>query len=93
MQAEQSMLATWAAWRFGRGSCWRARSRGTHKQVAVDLRVAPNTVNKWRRRFVDRRLDGLVDEPQSGRPPSILIDKQDALTVDTALKQDERGFG
>ncbi|MGO9100059.1 MAG: helix-turn-helix domain-containing protein, partial [Mycobacterium sp.] len=29
-------------------------------QVADDLGVAPNTVNKWRRRFVARRLGGLV---------------------------------
>ena len=34
----------------------------TNKQVAADLRVMEHTVARWRGRFVDHQLDGLVDD-------------------------------
>jgi transposase len=37
-----------------------------NKEVAVELGLAENTVGKWRRRFVQRRVDGLQDHPRSG---------------------------
>jgi Winged helix-turn helix len=38
----------------------------TNKEVAAQLGVSMPTVGKWRSRFVESRLDGLVDEPRSG---------------------------
>ena len=40
-------------------------------QVAAKLGVCSATVGTWRRRFVERRLEGLVDDPRSGAPRSV----------------------
>lgn len=40
-------------------------------EVARRVRTTPQTVGKWRQRFVERRLDGLLDEPRPGTPRSI----------------------
>ncbi|MFD5507683.1 helix-turn-helix domain-containing protein, partial [Streptomyces sp. NPDC127051] len=53
----------------------RCAEGGTNKQVAAELGVSEQSVNRWRARFVKRRMDGLVDEPRPGRPPSILLDQ------------------
>ena len=39
-----------------------------NSEVARNCRVIRQTVGKWRRRFVERRLDGLLDEPRPGAP-------------------------
>jgi transposase len=40
-------------------------------EVARRVRTTPQTVGKWRQRFVERRLDGLLDEPRPGTPRRI----------------------
>jgi transposase len=42
-----------------------------NKAVAAELRVTPQTVGKWRRRFVRERLAGLSDEYRSGSPRTV----------------------
>jgi transcriptional regulator with XRE-family HTH domain/transposase-like protein len=51
--------------------------------AARELRIAADTVRKWRRRFLDARLDRLVDEPRPRRPPTISVDQVEALVVST----------
>jgi transposase len=43
----------------------------TNKAVAKRLGIWPQTVAKWRGRFVRGRLEGLSDEPRPGRPRTI----------------------
>ena len=61
-----------------------ACAEGTdNKTVAARLGCAPATVGKWRARFVDDRLDGLVDEPRPGRPPVITAQQVEDVVVAT----------
>ncbi len=39
--------------------------------VAKQLKTRPNTVNKWRTRFITNRIEGLEDAKRSGKPPSV----------------------
>lgn len=56
---------------------------GENKDVAAQLDVDRATVGKWRRRFVERRLDGLHDEPRSGTPRTIGDARIEAVIVKT----------
>ena len=54
-----------------------------NKSVAAQLGCAQATVGKWRRRFVELRLEGLQDEPRPGRPPSVAIGQVEDVIVAT----------
>lgn len=54
-----------------------------NKDVAARLGVNPMTVSKWRRRYVEHRVDGLLDEPRSGAPRTIDDERIEAVIVAT----------
>jgi transposase len=51
--------------------------------VAARQRVKPKTVGKWRARFVEHLLDGLLDAPQSGAPRTIDDTRVDSVIAKT----------
>src|SRR6266566_4531703 len=51
--------------------------------VARRLRTTKTTVAKWRGQLVDRRLDGLYDEPRVGAPRTIADETIEAVIVKT----------
>jgi transposase/transcriptional regulator with XRE-family HTH domain len=54
-----------------------------NKTVAAGVGCSPGTVGKWRSRFVELRLDGLLDEARSGRPPVVTLDQVEDVVVAT----------
>jgi transposase len=52
-------------------------------QVAHELRIVRHTVGKWRRRFIQRGLAGLLDEPRAGAPRKITDEKVERVLVMT----------
>lgn len=59
---------------------------GSNLAVAEELRVSNATVGKWRRRFLARGLDGLVDEPRPGAPRRVSDEQVEhvvTLTLET----------
>src|SRR5215211_4859146 len=56
---------------------------GTNTDVGAVLGVHPTTVSKWRLRFAQHRLDGLVDAPRPGASRTIGDDVVEAVVVET----------
>jgi transposase len=54
-----------------------------NKDIAARLGCDRNTVGKWRRRFAQRGLDGVHDEPRPGKPRSIGDDDIEQVIVKT----------
>lgn len=54
-----------------------------NREVAKQLRISENTVCKWRKRFIEKRLDGLLDEPRPGAPRKISDDMVERLVTTT----------
>jgi len=58
----------------------------SNTETAAELRITIQTVGKWRQRFVEKRLDGLLDEPRSGTPRRLSdadVDRVLGLTLES----------
>ena len=58
---------------------WAGRTPRSRQRLGIDR----GTVGKWRRRFVEHRLDGLHDEPRPGAPRTVTDDDVERVIVKT----------
>src|ERR1700694_4273147 len=92
--AEQEQLHAWAR-RRKTAQALALRSRivlecaggAENKAVAAKLSVTGQTVSKWRGRFVQMRVGGLLDAPRSGAPRTIDDARVDAVIAKTLEEQ------
>lgn len=67
-----------------------ACAEGTaNSAIATRLRVSAHTVGKWRKRFLQRRRNGLYDELRPGQPRTV-DDERVAALLNTTLHQAPR---
>lgn len=60
-----------------------------NQDICAELDADANTVGKWRRRYAERRLEGLMDEPRPGAPRQI-GDEEIAETIRLTLETTPR---
>ncbi len=92
--AEHDQLSVWSRRRkTAQALALRSRivlvcARGAeNKMVAAQLKIAKQTVCKWRGRFIQSRLDGLLDAPRPGAPRTIDDARVDAVIAKTLESQ------
>jgi len=61
----------------------RAAEGAPNQQIAEEVGITYQTVGKWRKRFAERGVDGLHDEPRPGQPRTIGEDKFDEILSKT----------
>jgi transposase len=94
---EREVLTNWARRRkTGQGLATRSRivlladEGWSNSAIAKRLHVTRVTVGKWRARFLERRLDGLVDEPRPGAPRRV-TDADVERVITQTLESKPRG--
>jgi transposase len=61
----------------------RCAGGAANTEVAAGLGCSTATVGKWRQRFVEHGLDGLIDEPRVGGPRTVSDAQVEQVIVDT----------
>ena len=95
-QEEQATLERWARRpKSAQALAQRARvilacaDGSSNTVVAGRLKLTMQTVGKWRSRFVNKRLDGLLDEPRPGTPLRLSdteVERVLAMTLESTPK-------
>jgi transposase len=60
-----------------------AATGGSNSQIAAEMGITRGMVAKWRSRFAEYRVDGLLDEPRPGRPRTISDARVEEVIVRT----------
>jgi transposase len=89
-EAERAQLQSWSR-RHTSAQALAQRSRVVlaaaeglnNTEIATRLGVHRAMVRKWRSRFSEHRLDGLLDEPRPGKPRSITDEQVEEVIVKT----------
>jgi transposase len=61
----------------------RAADGASNQRIAEEMGLTYQTVGKWRRRFTERGVNGLHDEPRPGQPRTVNEDKFDEILSKT----------
>ncbi len=98
-EAERATITAWCGTQAG---SVRLRDRATIiawsaegwwvSDIARIVRVTPQVVRKWIRRFNAEGLDGLQDQPRSGRPPTYTAEQIGEVIAVSLLKPDSPGL-
>ena len=101
-ELSEAERATIEAWRGTRAGSVRRRDRACIvalsaqgwwvSDIARIVRVTPQVVRKWIKRFNVAGLDGLKDQPRSGRPPTYSAEQIGEVIAVALLKPDRLGL-
>src|SRR5437588_9831406 len=55
----------------------------SNSEIAEQLGISRPTVTKWRNRFAESRLEGLLDEPRPGRARTVSDEQVETIVITT----------
>ena len=61
-----------------------------NRAIAEQMHTRPDTVSKWRRRFAEQRMAGLIDRPGRGRKPHFGREVIERIVDDTVHRTPEQ---
>ena len=92
--SERTTLEQWARRRTtAQGLAQRAQivlactAGHSNSEIAIALRITRQTAARWRKRFAEKRLDGLVDEPRPGTPRRLSDAQVEQVITETLEKR------